>query len=222
MQDRPSVFARFLGRPPKALDWVVLASLLTVVSMILACAVCVIGPDILFHRGTTPTSYQAGDLATVTAVDTATPTTPPVKPPSIGAPYSAFAATFSSRLNAKSWQVQIAGQAAVLDVIQEAGTDGQQRITHVAISPLPVDYGRVTYPPEAVVAYIEQFLPADADETGTKTEIDGSVTHLFHSASLVPLLPARAYLFGQPGDLFWNCVPVHSRTGIDSCVVGLE
>jgi hypothetical protein len=47
-------------------------------------------------------------------------------------------------------------------------------------------------------------------ETGTKTEIDGSVPPLFHSASLVPLLPARTYLFGQPGDLSGNCVSVHS------------
>ena len=220
MQDRPSALGRFLGRPPKALDWVALASLLTVVSLVLGCALCVVGPDLLSH-GTTTSSYQAGGPATATAADTATPTALPVKPPSIGAPSSAFAAAFSHQLAAQSWQVQVGDQPAVLDMIQEVGTDGQQRVTHVGISPLPADYGKVTYPQDAVVVYIEQFLPADATEIGMKTEIDGSVTHLFHSASLVPLLPASAYLFGQPGDLSWNCLRVHSQRGIDTCRVGL-
>src|SRR5215831_1340369 len=101
MQDRPSALGRFLGRPPKALDWVALASVLTLVSLILACALCVVGPDLL-SNGTTTTSGQAGSLATATAADTATPTAPPVKPPSIGAPYSAFAAVLTNQVDAQS------------------------------------------------------------------------------------------------------------------------
>ena len=219
MQNRPDVFARFLGRSPKALNWTVISLVIAVVWIILACALCVVAPGLLSH-GTT-TSNQAGDLATVTAADTATPTAPPVKPPPIGAPYSAFAATFSNQMDAQSWQVQIGGQRAVLNVIEKAGNDGQQRVTRAAIYPLPADYGKVTYPQDAVVAYIEQFLPVDAQETGTKTEIDGSVTHLFHSASLAPLLPASAYTFGQPGELSWNCYRTHSPTGVDTCLIGL-
>jgi hypothetical protein len=231
MPHRPGVFARFLGRPPRTLDWALLATLLSVVSLILVCAIYVVAPGILFRQPSATTILQESNLPTATTAITATaitataitatPTTPPVKPPSIGAPYSAFAAALSSRLDAHTWQVQVGGQPAALDVIQQAGIDGQQRITRVGISPLPAGYGQVTYPSETAITYIEQFLPADAGDTGTKTEIDGSVTHLLHSASLAPLLPARAYLFGQPGDLFWNCFHYHIRSGIDSCVVGL-
>ena len=47
------------------------------------------------------------------------------------------------------------------------------------------------------------------------------ITHLLHSASLVPLLPASAYPFGQPGDLYWMCNRVYSSTGTDNCEIGL-
>lgn len=48
MYDRPSAPGRFLGRPPKALNWAVVAWVVGVVWLLLAVALCV-APNIL-HR----------------------------------------------------------------------------------------------------------------------------------------------------------------------------
>ncbi len=117
--------------------------------------------------------------------------------------------------------MQVAGQTLVLNVIERAGTDSQQRIIFAALDPYPADFGKVTLPQASAVAFIKQFLPADAHETGTQTGSDGTVTHLLHSASLVPLLPASAYPAGQPGDLYWMCNRVYSASGLDNCEAGL-
>ena len=108
-----------------------------------------------------------------------------------------------------------------LHVIEHAGNDGQQRIIFAALDPLPLGIGTVTFLQATGAAFVKQFLPADAIETGTQTGSDGAVTHLLHSASLVPLLPASAYSFGQRGDLYWMCNRVASASGIDNCEVGL-
>jgi hypothetical protein len=90
-----------------------------------------------------------------------------------------------------------------------------------ALDPLPLGIGTVTFPQATGAAFVKQFLPADAHETGTETGSDGTVTHHLHSASHVPLLPASAYVFGQPSDLYWMCNRVASASGIDNCEVGL-
>jgi hypothetical protein len=205
MQNCPGNFARFLGRPPKTLDWALLVSLLSIL----------LGPG----SATTINQVSNSPIATATAAPTHT-ASPPEKP-TIGAPDSAFAAAFSSRLDDQDWQLQVADQTLVLHVIEHAGTDSQQRIIFAALDPYPADLGKVTFPQATVVAYIKQFLPADAHETGTETGKDGIVTHLPHSASLVPLLPASAYSFGQPGDLYWVCNRIDNPTGLDNCEVGL-
>jgi len=48
MQDRPSALGRFLGRPPKALNWTVVAWVVGVVWLVLAVILCV-APNILRH-----------------------------------------------------------------------------------------------------------------------------------------------------------------------------
>jgi hypothetical protein len=48
MQERPSALGRFLGRPPKALNWTVVAWVVGVVWLMLAVALCVT-PNILHH-----------------------------------------------------------------------------------------------------------------------------------------------------------------------------
>ena len=48
MQERPSALGRFLGRPPKTLNWTVVAWVVAVVWLMLAVALCV-APNILVH-----------------------------------------------------------------------------------------------------------------------------------------------------------------------------
>jgi hypothetical protein len=48
MQDRPSALGRFLGRPPKALNWTMVAWVVGVVWLMLAVALWVV-PYILPH-----------------------------------------------------------------------------------------------------------------------------------------------------------------------------
>jgi hypothetical protein len=48
MYDRPSVLARFLGRPPKPLNWTVVAWVVAIGWVVLACALY-IAPSMLSH-----------------------------------------------------------------------------------------------------------------------------------------------------------------------------
>jgi len=173
MQSQPSAFARFLGHPPRTLDWVLVSSLASVLVLICACCSCVFLPGLARLGGGT-TIYQVSNPPTATAAPTDT-AAPPEKP-AIGAPDSAFASAFSTRLDGQNWQVVVAGQTLDLHVIERAGNDGQQRIILAALDPLPAGFGTVTFPQATAVAYIKQFLPADAHETGTETEKDGTVT----------------------------------------------
>ena len=224
MQERSGVFGRFLGRPQTTADRVALSLLVSALVVICACCSCIFAPNIagfvgLGSRGPTTTTLQTQPAATATAAPTHTPA-PPEKP-TIGAPDSAFAAAFSSRFGDQDWHVAVAGLTLDLHVIERAGNDGQQRIIFAALDPLPLGIGTVTFPQATGAAFVKQFLPADAIETKTQTGSDGAVTHLLHSASLAPLVPATAYSFGQPGDLYWMCNRVASASDIDNCEVGL-
>ena len=104
MQDRPSAFARFLGRPPKTLDWVLLSSLASVLVLICACGTCVYQSALarVGSRGTTTTTLQAQATATATATSSPKATDIPtglITDPVLGGTKESFTHAFGPPTN---------------------------------------------------------------------------------------------------------------------------